>query len=453
MADATKTITTSDPTADLELNETKPGAFDPDSSNALDQALLDAGYKADGTAIDPADIKPKGDDNTPKPDDNTPKPDSNTPPAAGVVTPPPLKDDNTPKPDDNTPAPAPGAKDDLDSIELPPHTKPKTAESFANVKNLARQKIAAIEKEREELKAKLTAAEEAAKKAPTPEETKELEELRKFRRSVDVEADPKFKEYDSTVTRNVESIYSKLEASGFPKETIAKIKEMGGPDQINWDDLHSKGKVSTTLKRYIEGKLFENEDLGEKKKGAIAEAKKNADEYLKTREADFNKSDDKYVKETATEWDKEIRPKVDWLVIQKIDEKLKPEEKELATEHNKLVERVEGDIKEALQDNSPRMKALLVAGYAVGQKMSWEFARLKKATDTQIAALNKELGEAKTMLERIKRSSPGRANSAAPSTAPTKKVTASSHVAVEDRGAHLDNLLAEAQAAQAAKEV
>lgn len=452
MADATNNETpTGNPVADLENEnehpEAKGGVTDPNASDALDEALRAEGFNVDGTALKADDIKPaakpaadgtpKPDTNTPAPTDNTPKPDSNTPAPA----------DNTPKPDTNTPA----AKDDLDSIELPPHTKPKTAESFANVKNLARTKIAAIEKERDEQKARADKAEEAAKKAPTPEETKELEELRAFRRKVDVEADPSFKEFDTKSTRNVDMIYSKLEASGFDKETIAKIKEMGGPASVNWDDLESKGKIPTSLRRYVQGKLFENDDLKEQKKLAIDAAKKNADEYLKNREAEMAKSEDDLVQETAKEWDG-LKPKVDWLVKQEITDKMKPEEKALAEEHNKLVEGIETDLKDALQDTSPRMKALLIAGYAVGRKMSWEFTRLKTATDAKIASLTKDLEAANSRLERIKGASPGRVNSSAPAATPAKKVTASSHVHATDRGDHLDQLLAEAQAAEAAKE-
>lgn len=447
--DATTTTTTNNPVADLEVGEGNPGnpgGADPGSSAALDAALRESGFNPDGSPLKAEDLTPKVTppaatppaNNTPAPAKNTPAPADNTPAPA----------DNTPAPTDNTPAPANNTpSDDLDSIELPPHTKPKTAESFANVKNLARQKIAAIEKERDELKTRAEKAEEAAKKAPTPEETKELEELRAFRRKVDVEADPAFKSYDATITQNTDAIYARLKSSGFDDSAIAKVKEMGGPAGVDWDQLAADGKISAALKRYVQGKLFENDDLSDKKKIAIDEAKKNADEYLKSREAELAKSDDAYVQETAKEWDG-IRPKVEWLVTQEITDKLTPDEKALAEEHNKLVGEINADLKDALQDNSPKMKALLVAGYAVGRKMSWEFARLKKNTDAQVADLTKKLSEATATLERIKKSSPGRVNTSAPATTPVKKVTASSHVNIDDRGAHLDALLAEAQAAK-----
>src|SRR6185436_6579366 len=147
-------------------------ANDPDTSAALDKMLAEAGFSPDGQ---PLDERRSADEPTAEERAAAEKAEADKKAAAAK-------------------------KDDLDAVELPPYTKPKTAESFAKVKTIARQKIAAIEKEREELKAKMVELEKTAKDGLPAEAKKELEELREFRAKVDVEADPKFKEYDATIT-------------------------------------------------------------------------------------------------------------------------------------------------------------------------------------------------------------------------------------------------------------
>jgi hypothetical protein len=171
---------------------------------------------------------------------------------------------------------------------------------------------------------------------------KELEELRAFRLKLDVEADPSFKKFDEQVTANVESIYSKLRAAGVGEESIKKIQELGGPGEVDWDSLSSK--LNPQLKRYIDGKLFENEDLVEKKKQAIEAAKKNAGEFLKTREQELGKSTEANRKATETEINGML-PQMPWLKEREITANAKPEEKASAESHNKLISEIRENMK------------------------------------------------------------------------------------------------------------
>lgn len=439
--------TTDNPVADLEVNgagEPKSAA-NPDSESALDDALRKEGFNPDGSTYEPkpGDIIPKdGATGAAGPTGATgPTGSEGASGASGAG-----ETGST----GSTGATGAPASDDLDSIELPPHTKPKTAESFANVKNLARQKISTLEKERDEFKTKLAEFEKLAKDGLPPEAKKELEELRNFRRGMDVESDPSFKQFDVTITSNVEAIYSKLAANKFDQTAIEEVKKIG-PENVDWDKLLKDGKISSGLNRFVNGKLFENDDLVEKKKQAIEVAKKNASEFLKTREEETAKGADSYATEANKEWTTDILPKVEWLRVEKIDDKMTPEQKAVAVEHNKLVEEVQKDVKEALADTSPRMKALMVAGYATRRKMDWEYTRLKTSSEARIKGLEKELSESKSLLERIKKSSPGRVTSSAPQNTAAKKVTEASHINVPTTE-HLDNLLAQVQAEEAARQ-
>lgn len=448
MADATN-----NPVADLELGKGNPdgdpskSVSNPDSESALDAALRAEGFNADGSKYEPKaeDIAPKG---STGPTGATGAAETSSSGASGSTGP----AGSTGAPDATGATGATGssdAKDEFDEIELPPHAKPKTTESFATVKTLARQRIAEARKERDELKAKLEEAEKSAKAGLPEEAKKELEELRDFRRQMDVEADPSFKEFDSKSTANTEAMFSKLAAAGFDKDAIQKVKEIGLAN-VDWDKLLADGKINSGLKRFIDGKLFENDDLVEKKKQAIAEAKKNAEKFLAERAKNDTRTDDAFATETNKQWSEAIAPKIDWLKEHTITDKTPAAEKEIAQAHNKLVKEIQADIKEAIADPSPYMKAILVGSYATSKKLAWELTRLKTGTDAQIKKLTEELASANKTLERIKGASPGKVNSSAPANTPAKKVTESSHLKV-DTGSHLDSLLAEAQAEEAAR--
>ena len=443
---------TNNPVADLELGagnpEGDPGksVSSPDSESALDAALRAEGFNPDGSAYEPKakDITPKG------PTGATGPTGASGAAETGASASGPTGAESGPAASGATGASgaAPEAKDEFDEIELPPHAKPKTTESFATVKMLARQKIAEAKKERDELKSKLEEAEKRA--SGLPEDTKkELEELRTFRRQMDVEADPSFKEYDAKAVANTEAMFSKLAASGFDKATIEKVKELG-IQNVDWEKLLADGKITSGLKRFIDGKLFENDDLVEKKKQAIDAAKKNADKFLAERAQQDTRSDDGFATETNKHWSTEILPKIDWMKEHTITDKMSADDKKVAEAHNKLVKEVETDIKDAIADPSPSMKALMVAGYATSKKLAWELTRLKAGTDAQIKKLTDELASANKTLERIKGASPGKVNSSAPSSSTPKKITESSHLKV-DTGSHLDALLAEQQAEEAAR--
>lgn len=433
MPEATPAATTHE--TDL-IDEAPSGTLDslPNSSAAtegvLDAALAEAGFDKNGLPIEAADIPEKKVDAAPTPEK---KADDAAPPVVEG---------------EQKVEPVKPAADEFDKIELPAHTKPKTVESFDKVKSMARERVSAVEKERDELKTKLEAAEKNAGTGATAEEKKELLELRAFRSKVDVEADPAWKDFDVRAKANVDMIFSKLKASGFTEDSIKKIQELGGPGEVDWDTLAAGGKITPQLKRYIEGKLFENEDLTEKKKHAVEAAKSNADEYLKTRQAEFAKQGSQSREEVQKKWSDDVRPKLTWLSVQEIKPTMKPEEKALAEAHNKLVAEVEADLKDALADGSAETQALLVASYAVSKKVRFEYDLLKTASDSRIKSLEKELSDAKNMLSRIKKSSTSRLASSAPD-----KVEASNKSGGQsaDRGDQLDALLQQTLAEQSAE--
>lgn len=328
------------------------------------------------------------------------------------------------------------ASDDFEKVELPPYTKPKSVEAFATVKTLAKQRIAAVEAEKTKLAAELAEAREAAAKAvKDPELEKELKDLRDFRLKFDVEADPSFKEWDTKVKANDELIYARLKTAGIDENSIKKIQELGGPSEVNWDSI--KDKIPESLMRYIETKLFENEDLGTKKKAAIEVAKQNASEFVKTRQEDIYKQTEGRAKATKEQFDAML-PKFDWLKDKTVPANAKPEEKAAIEAGNAFNKRVLTDVQEALNDDSPGMRAILIAGFAQLMKVRADFESTKASHSAEIAKLSATLKEKEEFIKGIKQSSTARLSGRGTVPGETKPVKSDVN---EDPGSAIDRLL------------
>lgn len=447
-ASATKPAPTED-LADLSTIQSGDGgtpSIDPESSVALDDLLK----KATGQEIEKKDDEVDAAAAKKAEEDAVVKKKADEDALAAKK-----KDSGTPPPVDDTAAKqkaeedaaakkkaddAAAKKDDFDAIEFPPHSKPKATESFEKVKTLARERISAATKERDELKEKLTKAEEAAKGGLSAEHKKELEELRSFRQKMDVEADPSFKQWDTKITENLASVTAKLKAHGFTEEHFKQIEKLGGIAQVNWEGVE---KLPSNLKKYIENKIFENEDLGEKKKAAIEAAKKNAGEFLAARQKESEVSSETFTKEATTEFEAFV-PKMEWLVEKSVPKDAKPEEKAAIDAHNALVKEVREDVAEAIADNSPKMRAILAVGWAQLKKLRVENAAMIVQKDARISTLEKELAEKVEHLDKIKKSSTTRLRD---SSAPDGKVKVAAKNDVSEHGSDaLDRLRAEAEA-------
>ncbi len=367
-------------------------------------------------------------------------PPTETPPPAPVVDPaaPPV---TTPPP--VVPEPT------FETVEPPPNVKPKTVEAFTQIKALAKKAVTAAEKRALAAEARAKELEDASKaqKALTPETEKELEELRTFRKSLDVEADPQFKEFDTKVAENEAAILSRLKDAGASEELLAKVKEIGVAD-VDWDSLASK--LPPSVRRVIDAKLVENENFKDAKKQAVAKAKANADEFFKTRTEAQTKQAEARLEQTKQNLDKYI-PQMAWLATKPVPVDAKPEEKTALEAHNKLVAETKQDIAQALQDDSPEMRAILVLGYAQLKEARRDLTTVqataaaeKKALEAKVTAAEERATKAEEFAKRIKGASTSRIQSSAPpTTAAPAKVDYRT-----DTGTALDTHLAELLAAK-----
>lgn len=304
---------------------------------------------------------------------------------------------------------------ELSKVELPPHARPKSAEAFSAVKQIALQHEQALRKEIAERDAKLKELEERTKAAPDPKIVEEhaafkaeLEQLRAQRAVLDVRNDPKFKEFDGKVSRNNELVYSRLLKVGLKPEQIEKIKSVGGPGRIDWDQF--EGSLSKDVLQFVRLKVAENIALDEEKQLALTEAEKAAPEYLTKR---AKEQEQERLKVVAG-----YREKADWLKPPALPPNATPEQKAQHAAELEWFKAQEGRIQRAVSDTSPEMHATL----AVGNALAFEYSRQLKAMNSYVEKLQKEtlpakdkeiadakaeLKKAHDELERIKKSSRG----------------------------------------------
>lgn len=404
-----------DPTPNLE---TIPGVsevseIDPLSVNALDAAFREIG----GNPAKPEDalavvekVEPKVKETpAPKADEAPPaKKEVASEDAIDDAISRAIKDEETAKAEKEKPVvketPAPAAeKDELDGVELPSNVKPNTVKSFDRVKEVARERIAAIAKEKEILAKEIETLKAKTSEGLPKEVEAELKSLREFRAKLDVEADPAFTSFDKTVADNTEAIYARLAATpGIEAKTVDAIKALGGPAEVDWDAPNIK--LPAALRRFIDAKLVENETIADKKTKAIADAKSNADQYLATRREEQTKGTEVQNKAVETEIET-LLPKFPWFKELKAKDGASDEDKTAIDNHNKLVADAKETLKDAVNDNSPTMRAILAVGYAQLLKTRADFTSFKATAAAKEKQLTTDLEAATTLIAKIKKSS------------------------------------------------
>lgn len=377
------------------------------TGDALDALLKEKQDKkkadTDGGDDDAAPaVEPKKDDDGKPPGD-----------AAAAATPP----VSAAPPVDATPPEDPHKKkaDELfkDAPSLPANASPKSTEAFSAVKIKAAQEVSARDKQIEDL-GKKVADLEAKLKNPVPDATvKELEELRQFRNKLDVEADPKFKEFDRHVATSHEFIYAELRKSPIVTDaTIEAIKKYGGPEFVDIEELFKKIN-DPTIRRNVEQEITSIEKIKFSKREAIKSAKTNIDHYVAERQKEWENSENRHVEETKVKLD-EYTSKIEWLKPRELAPGADENTKKAVASHNAFVEDIKTKLGTALHDNSPEMRAIMLTATAQLLYLQNLYEPLKAAYESQ----SKELTELKAKMDKIKAASLSRLpNGAAPATA------------------------------------
>ena len=294
-----------------------------------------------------------------------------------------------------------------DAPSLPQGAAPKSSEAFATVKLIAAREVAKVESELMKTREELEAIKKAAANPSTEqlEKEKELAELREWRGKMDVEFDPKFKEFDRTIESARDFIYAQLQKSPVvTPEIIAKIKQFGGPDKTNLSKVF-ESMGDPTLQRVIESKVADILHARYNKEQAVQVAKQNFADYAKSRENELNQAVTGHVTQTKAQLDSML-PNLGWFTEKEIAKDAAPAVKAELEEHNKFVAELRPQLDAVLTDDSPKMRAILITGMA----QLFNTQRQKAKVDAQLAAVTKERDALQAKFDKVKNSSRSRLN-------------------------------------------
>ena len=322
----------------------------------------------------------------PDPATSPAEPDPATPPADDLGLPDPATiklplDAGTPPADDPKPA------DPYPDIQLPPNVRGKSAEAWAEVKQRFSTDLSARDSEIAQLKAQISEHEAKLKSAvlPDPNRDKEIEDLRQFKAKLDIEADPNFhKQFDGKIEQAQNFIFTHLASAGFSKESIAKIKEIG-IDKVDWEGL--SGKMEPQTSRLVQARLDEIEVAKYDKANALEAAKKNVDAYIQAQRQSYSQAGTKHVEETEQHLEDLTSKHLEFL---RDPEPLKatatPDERAVFEAEAAHRQSIRDAMQAAKADDSPYMRAILIAGS--GQLLNLK-PRFEQLTEAHVALKSK----------------------------------------------------------------
>lgn len=295
-----------------------------------------------------------------------------------------------------------------DSPQLPAGASPKSAEAFSAIKIRAARDLAAKEADLEKLRKEKADLEAKLKNPIPPELEKELEGHREWRAKLDVESDPKFKAFDKTIASTEEFIYAQLRKSpAVNDDVIKKIKELGGPANVNLANVFEAAK-DPTLQRIVESKVAEIEMAKFQKEEAIKLAKTNIKEYMGERTKAMQAAAVSHTTATSQRMTPLVES-LEWFKEKSVDAAKTPEEKTAATEHNAFIKTTKEQLTAALNDDSAEMRAILLTGMA----QLFHLQRVHAPMAKKIETLEKQLAEVTEKWERVKKASTSRGGESA----------------------------------------
>lgn len=299
-----------------------------------------------------------------------------------------------------------------DAPVLPANASPKSSEAFSAVKLRAAKEVSRLQAELEKATKEAQELREKTKEAITPELKQELESLREFRLRLDIETDPKFKEFDKGITAAQDFIYAQLKKSPvITDEVIAEIKKHGGPDKVKMDKI-LEAVGDPTIQRLVEAKLADMELAKYNKDQKIAETKANTKKYLEERSKQWEESAKAHNTQTRAELDGLVK-QIPWMNPIKVDDKADASAKEAAKAHNDYAEKIKSEMEQAMEDDTPGMRATLLVGMAQLFRLQSAYDIVTKERD----AAKKALEDAQATIKRLEVPSASRLkNSAAPTT-------------------------------------
>lgn len=289
--------------------------------------------------------------------------------------------------------------------QLAPNASQKSADAFRDVKVRAARELAALQSKLEEANAKLA---EAAKQSgqPTKEQLElqeKLKEHEKWRAKLDVEADPKYREYDGTIKSASEFIYAQLKKHPVVTDAVIdEIKKHGGPDRVVLTKIFDAIKDEQT-ETLVKAKLADIAVARYNKDQALNTAKQNIDEYIKEKQTETERTVTAYKEETRKELDG-LWNQLSWTKKREIAANATAEDKKAAEAHNAFVDKIRGELEEGVQNDNPKLRATLLTGIA----QLFNLQRVHESLKQSFEAMEKEVKELREYKDRVKKAGTSR---------------------------------------------
>lgn len=243
---------------------------------------------------------------------------------------------------------------------------PKSKGAWGAIKNANKRAHSMIEEVKaENSKLKAAIAEKGSVSTKEVETLKaEIEDLRKYRAMVEIEADPEFiSKYDKPMKDVETEIKDFLKLRNVSDESLSKLNIH---DRIKMSEIigildKTEGVLSSSE---LQGKIREYLDLSQKKTKTINEQKTNYKETLeKKKQESFSKSAEhegrmiKHLEIKAAEKDANGKPLLDFLNKRQPRDGASPGEVQQVENHNQMVDGMITTLKQALNAKDPEKQA------------------------------------------------------------------------------------------------
>lgn len=286
--------------------------------------------------------------------------------------------------------------DPFDNVKLRSDASQKTKDTFEELKKLSREAVEAERKRVAEYELKLKEAEERAQKAnELPEDVKkELEELRGFRATFDIERDPQFQQkFDARKQANYDSVYQTLTRYGLPEAELAKLKDLPELERVEAvSDLISKLPAYDKVR--IEAKLVENASIDDERAKELEVARSKADQILRERASEAPRKQEEFYQQVS-QHAKQLAEQVDIFSRVDIPSDAPPAEKARLEASNKSAEGLQGLYVKLLADETPAGKAQAALGTVLAHAYAAEVKTLREQNEklaNELAAIKKASG-------------------------------------------------------------
>ena len=181
---------------------------------------------------------------------------------------------------------------------------------------------------------------------------------------LDVEADPKFKEFDRQAEASREFIYAQLlKSPGIDKATIDEIKKYGGPDKVKMAKIF-EAINDPMIQRLLKPKSRTSKWRNTKRESGRWRQRKTSTEVYQDTRAGFFAASRRASRRRRSKHLVKNLGKVEWFATKEVPAGAEADAKKAIEADNAFVLETRNQLAEAFKDDSAEMRAVMLTGMA-----------------------------------------------------------------------------------------